>query len=297
MFYAFGEQYAYNLLFTVAKRFFTRPVDQLELADFQGAYQRWLAGLQTWQPEPRTPGVDYVVDADREALLVRPLLEPSVLDDRAHYKDLGHFTAVQSDREQVTREAAHVRALVETFRAKDPSYWEVFEIFVNHVVLTSSKFSPGGTSSTALGVIYLTKPIERTPDTIYELLVHESTHLMMFVDERRARHYRNYEAIAKPENFSVSAVYEKLRPLDKTLHSIVVATEVMLHRERVLGHANDSTIHPPTSKLAPSTLRACDALLELQARRQLLAPRGVRIVESCAQLVRDIESTPIAIAV
>jgi hypothetical protein len=297
MFYSAGEQYAYNLLYTVAKSDFTRAVDELELADFQRAYQGWIHRIQPGQPAPRVLGVDYVVDAQREAKLIEPLLVASPLDDREHYKDLSSFTSVQLDRAAAAREAAHVAALVDGFRAKDPAWWEVFEIYVNHVVCTSSRFTPGGTSSLALGVIYLTRPLERTADTLYELLVHEATHLMMFVDERRARHYRSYEAIAQRENFSVSAVYEKLRPLDKVLHSIVVATEVMLHREHVLGHATTSTVHPPTAKLVGSTLRACDAILELQARRQLLAPRGVQLVENSARLVREIAVPRLAAAV
>ncbi|HTL34158.1 MAG TPA: HEXXH motif-containing putative peptide modification protein [Kofleriaceae bacterium] len=298
MFYAFGEQYAYNLLFTVAKKFFTRTVDELELEDFQRAYQGWVASVQAHLPATRELGVELVCDAEREAQLIAPLLEPSPLDDRPHYRDLSQFNRVQADREQIARETSHLAALLEQFRAKDTSFWEVFSIYVNHVVCASSKFTSGGTSSQALGVIYLANPLTRSADSLYELFVHESTHLMMFVDERRARHYRDYRALAQPENFSVSAVYEKQRPLDKTLHSIAVATEVLLHREHVIGHASDSSVHPPTPKLTASTLRACDALLELQARRQLLAPRGVQIIETCAAKLHDINvDAPIAVAV
>src|SRR5262249_34007154 len=148
------------------------------------------------------------------------------------------------------------------------------------------KFSTGGTSSGALGVISLLHPLERNADTIYELLVHETTHLMMFIDERRSRHYRDSHALANPENFAVSAVYQKRRPLDKVLHSIVVSTEVLLHRKRVLGHASASTVHPPTETLAPATLASCESILELQSRRQLLAPRGVQLVETCIDHLR-----------
>lgn len=300
MYYSFGQQYGYNLLYTVAKRYFTRPSSELELVDFQRAYQRWVTSVQPQLPEPVQPGVEFLDDARREEQLIRPLLAPSILDDREHYKDPTHLKTVQRDRGQVAREAAHLRELVASFRDKDPGYWEVFEIYTNYVVFADSTYTPGGTSSGALGVIYLVRPMERNADTLYELLVHEATHLMMFVDERRARHYRNDQALANPENFAVSAVYQKQRPLDKVLHSIVVSTEVLLHREHVLGHASESTVHPPTATLAPSTLRSCESILELQSRRQLLAPRGVQLVETCAGLLRQLAApaTPtLAVAV
>ncbi|HEY3801738.1 MAG TPA: HEXXH motif-containing putative peptide modification protein [Kofleriaceae bacterium] len=287
MFYSFGEQYAYNLLYTVAKPFFTRPVAELETADFKGAYQKWVAATQPALPAATLGQPECVEDAAREAALIQPLVSQSALDDRAVYK-LADFGIAHGDRSVTARQAAHVRDQLAAFRVKDASYWEVFDLYVNYLALPSSKYTQGGTSSSALGVIYLVDPDKRNADTLYELLVHESTHLMMFVDERRTRHYRSDALLVDPANFSISAVYERLRPLDKALHSIAVAAEVLLHREAVLGHANESTIHPPTAKLAPSTLRACDALLELQARRQLLAPRGVLIVETCAKLLRDI---------
>jgi hypothetical protein len=287
MYYSFGQQYGYNLLYPVARRDFTRPASELGLADFQRAYARWIASIQPALPEP-VQGVELVTDEHREELLLRPLLEPSILDDRDHYKDLHRFKTIQRDRDQVAREAAFVAELVQSFHAKDPGFWEIFDIYTNYVVFPDSKSSTGGTSSGALGVIYLVHPHQRNADTIYELLVHETTHLMMFVDERRSRHYRDSHALANPDNFAVSAVYQKRRPLDKVLHSIVVSTEVLLHREHVLGHGSESTVHPPTATLAPATLASCESILELQGHKPLLAPRGVQLVETCAKLLEGL---------
>jgi hypothetical protein len=297
MFYSFGPQYSYNLLYTVAKRFFTRAPSELELADFQGAYQRWIASVQPSSPAPTQLGVELLDDPEREERLLRPLLEPSILDDREQYKDLAKFKTVQRDRELVAREAGHVRGLIESFAVRNSEFWEIFAIYTNYIVFCDSKFSPGGTSSGALGTIFCSRSLELDADSLYELLVHEVTHLMMFVDERRSRHYRDDQALATPENFAVSAVYQKRRPLDKVLHSIVVSTEVLLHREHVIGHGSESTVHPSTEVLAPATLRSCASILELQGQRQLLAPRGVQLVETCASLLRPLAEPRTIIAV
>lgn len=164
----------------------------------------------------------------------------------------------------------------------------MFDLYVEHVACIDSKFSPGGTISTALGVIYLSHPRKRSALGLYELYVHECTHLMMFVDQMRRRHYTSFEAIAKKENYCVSAIYEMDRPLDKVLHSLVVATELVLHREHVLGHHDDTSVHPSTEKLVESSLFTAEAMLEQQARRQLLAPRGVWLVERCREHLEQI---------
>ncbi|HEY5926054.1 MAG TPA: hypothetical protein VIV11_30420, partial [Kofleriaceae bacterium] len=50
----------------------------------------------------------------------------------------------------------------------------------------------------------------------------------------------------------------------------------------------ESTIHPPTAKLVQSTLRSAEETLAIQGRKQLLAPRGVQLVETCVSHLRDI---------
>jgi hypothetical protein len=294
MYYSAGPQYCYNLLYTVARKHFTRPAAELELEDFQRAYQSWLGTALPALPAPSQLGVELTNDEAREEQLVAPLFKTSALDDRDVYKDAKAYQNVKRDREQVAREVAHLADSLAKFREHDPGFWEVFNIFTNFIVCTDSKYTQGGTSSAALGVIYVVRPQDRTDDSLYELFVHESTHLMMFVDERRSRHYRNDALIAVKDNYVVSAVYERLRPLDKVLHSIVISTEVLLHRENVIGHDVESTIHPPTSKLVHSTLRSAEQTLELQARKQLLAPRGVQLVETCIGHLRELAKTAAA---
>jgi hypothetical protein len=205
---------------------------------------------------------------------------------------------VATDRPRIEAEAAHAEQQYRAFQAKDPAFWKVFDLYVEHVACIDSKFSPGGTISTALGVIYLSNPRKRSALGLYELYVHECTHLMMFVDQMRRRHYRDFEAIAKKENYCVSAIYEMDRPLDKVLHSLVVATELVLHREHVLGHHDDTSVHPSTEKLVASSLVTARELLEQQARRQLLAPRGVWLVERCRehleQIARSVATAKVA---
>ena len=233
MYYSAGPQYCYSLLYTVAKKHFTRPAAQLEVADFQRAYQSWIADVLPALPAPQQLGVELTND---DGCLAESLA---------------------------------------AFRQRDPEFWEVFDIVSNVIVCTDAKDTPDVTSAAALGVIYVVRPRELTTDSLYELLVQESTHLMLFVDEHRSRHYHDDAPIAAQDN---------------VLHSIVIATEVLLHREYILGHDVDSTIHPPTGKLLESTLRSAEATLDIQARRQLLTARGVKLVETCIKQLRELST-------
>jgi hypothetical protein len=286
MFYTTSEQYAYNLVYTLAREDFEKPASDLELADFQRAHRRWLGRKQPWIASRTDPEVLFCDDAALEENLLAALHVPSELDDLEHYKDTKAFKRVAADRIKIAADAAHAARMYREFRARDAAFWDVFSVFVTHVVSVESKFSWGGTTSEAMGVIYLVDPQKRGPMALYELLVHECTHLMMFVDQARSPHYRSFKALADERNFCRSAVYEMSRPLDKVLHSLVVATEVLLHRENVLGHHADTSVHPETPKLIASSLTTADAILALQARRPILAPRGVWLTTHCKELLR-----------
>jgi hypothetical protein len=292
MFYTAGEQYSYDLLYTVARGHFEKASPELVREDLQRAYRSWREALQPGVAKHDGAGPRFCNDSATEAALLRAIRVPSPLDDLEHYKDAKAFMNVATDRARIEADVAHAEHMYLSFREKDPAYWNVFDLYVEHVACIDSKFSPGGTISTAMGVIYLSNPRKRTALGLYELYVHEHTHLMMFVDQQRSRHYTSFEAIADKNNYCVSAVYEMDRPLDKVLHSLVVATEVILHREHVLGHHDDTSVHPATSKLAESSMATANALLELQVRRQLLAPRGVWLVERCKEHLARFVAAP-----
>jgi hypothetical protein len=285
MFYTTGEQYCYDLLYTVAREFFPKRTTDLGIADFQRASRRWAEKMQPWIRGSRGLAVSFCNDQEVEENLLAALHEPSPLDDLAHYAQPAAFKRSSPDRARITAEVAHAERAVRAFRKRDEPFWEIFEVYVRYVICVDSKYSMGGTNSNALGVVYLVAPSRLTSNELYELFVHETTHLAMFVDQSRQRHYRDFAAIADPANFCVSAVYERQRPLDKVLHSLVVATEVLLHREKTLGHDAGNSVHPGTPKLAMSALTTAEALLALQSRKQLLAPRGVWLVERCRELL------------
>jgi len=149
-----------------------------------------------------------------------------------------------------------------------------------------SRYSRGGTDSAAVGTLFISRPRTYSSRDLYEILVHECTHTMMFVDEMVSPHYCDEASMALEENFSIAALSGTRRPLDKALHSLVVSTELFLHRELVLGHDAPTMIHPSTSKLVANINTTIESLNALNQSEHLLAPRAWDLVRRCAAAVK-----------
>ena len=139
----------------------------------------------------------------------------------------------------------------------------------------------GGTTSAAIGVVWGNPEKEWGECDYLEYFVHELTHTLMFLDELRFLHYKNQDAMRDGENFSLSAILQVERPLDRVLHSIVVATEVLLLRKRNLVNHSQCQIHPSTDHLVESTQRSIERLRSHPSRHYILTSRAWDIVEMC----------------
>lgn len=147
--------------------------------------------------------------------------------------------------------------------------------------LIRSQYAVGGTTSSAIGVVWGNPEKGWKACDYLEYFVHELTHTLMFLDELRFLHYKNQEIMYDKENFSLSAILQAERPIDRVLHSIVVATEVILLRTRNLINHLECQIHPPTDPLVNSTQKSIERLLSHPNKDRILTSRALEIVEIC----------------
>lgn len=156
------------------------------------------------------------------------------------------------------QKTALLRAAVERLGVLSPEHKSLFDFLITDIFLMPSRQASGGSTSCAIGVIWANpKPTYRIPDVV-EFLVHELTHHAMFIDEHRHGHY-DYSVILRPETWAQSALLRAPRPLDKVIHSIVVAVEIVMFREKYLGHPATPLVHPPTSRILPQIVASLDA--------------------------------------
>src|SRR5436305_15130155 len=98
------------------------------------------------------------------------------------------------------------------------------------------------------------------------------THTLMFLDEGRYGHYLDYAAIAQRENYALSPILAKQRPLDKVVHALVVTAEILSFRQLHAGHPHGARRHPDSDRLLRAAEQSIASVLGLPNIRQPMAP-------------------------
>jgi hypothetical protein len=146
-----------------------------------------------------------------------------------------------------------------------------------------STFAEGGTTSGALGILWMNPSPAWSEADFIEFYVHELTHMTMFYDDYCYRHYTDLRLVADPANWAQSAIRNGIRPLDKALHSLVVATEILLFR-RMFGSppGGRTNIHPTSPLMLAQAKSSARSLLDLKsASAKILTSRSMAIAETC----------------
>ncbi len=174
-------------------------------------------------------------------------------------------TMIENSIEQLNQYDENLKTLIDL---------TIFELFY-----AASSKAFGGSSSTAIGLIWTNFQEHHTLREGCEFLVHEMAHNLLFIDERRHVHYLDFDEIADPNNFFQSAILKKRRPLDKVIHSLVVAYEVISFRQSHFLGDSATLIHPSTEILKKQVKATIQDLRDGQYEA-LVTQRVIDLVES-----------------
>jgi hypothetical protein len=111
-----------------------------------------------------------------------------------------------------------------------------------------------------------------------EFLAHEMTHTLMFLDEWLLGHYTRL-LTHDETTWCHSAILKKKRSIDKVLHSIVVASEIVLLRHEYLGEPVSPRAHPPTQKIKQAVAELITRIRDVQRRSGILADRALELLD------------------
>lgn len=251
----------------------------------------YLNALEKMQPEIPSHQSEGVILLDDEALeteLIQAFLGPSILNDLPQYADKSYFQNDDTVRDEIRASQNYIANCMDKFANSDPQFWQAFALYVNFLFSTKSSYSRGGSDSRAIGTLFFSNALSYSQADLYELLVHEFSHTVMFIDEQINPHYEDELLMAEAENFAIGAITNLKRPLDKTLHSAVVATEVLLHRMNnpLLYHdATPRTIHAETQSLCAGILRSIESMRKPPHVAALLSERGHSLLDMCSNAV------------
>lgn len=227
-------------------------------------YIEALEGLQGRKTTGKYRKANIVLDYDQAREFSRLLSDDdlTILDDKNQARVIS-----QEPDPLVDKKAILLRSAIECLGALSSEHKCLFDLLITDVFLMPSKEASGGSTSSAIGVIWANpKLTHRVPDVV-EFIVHELTHHAMFIDEHRYGHY-DHRALMNPDSWAQSAILKVPRPLDKVIHSIVVATEIVMFREKFIGHPVVPLVHPPTPKILAQLVASIDSVEEVIGRHE-----------------------------
>ncbi|EKD70715.1 MAG: hypothetical protein ACD_46C00429G0008 [uncultured bacterium] len=165
----------------------------------------------------------------------------------------------------------------------DPMFSELFCLIMNTVFCTATK-KLGGTSVNPrfIGVMCAYHDMTAEEQAVPELLIHEFTHNVLFLDELRYGHY-HYEKLYDP-NLYLDAVDRGVKfkfPLNRCLHSLIVSAEILLARNAYIGHAPKVTQHLTSSKILERSKNYVQIIRQNKDFNQIMTDRSRELFAIC----------------
>jgi len=203
--------------------------------------------------------------------------------------DMGQSTVVHGkfDSKEFLIAEKRIEDAIDFLEKNFPEMHFILQLAIDSIFIRKSDASGGGSTSNAIGVIWINNREHWTTEDLVELLVHELSHNLMFIDELRYLHYPDYNLILDECNYSPSAILHTKRPIDKVVHSIVVATEVVALRRKYLGEPKNPCVHPPTNKIIEQTLSAYQSLKSMSNYKQLTTDRARYLLDKCSSSLEN----------
>jgi hypothetical protein len=250
--------------------------------------KQYLAALSQVQPmvqrsqEARAKVVE-------DGAIERHLMDFYVIDSVLNDKDQKNiFQSEPSLSEVRNQRRSRLHGAIDRLRTDIPQYAALFDLVVSDIISPDSRRAGGGTTSAAVSVIWANVRDKWSDVDLLELLIHEHTHNLMFLDELCHSHYNDYDIVANRDYYAKSAILSEKRPLDKALHSLVVATEVYLARQNY-HYLNQSipVLHPTDAKLREQSLSCVESIKEIDRATHVLTDRGRYLVDKCKQCLSE----------
>lgn len=234
--------------------------DVRDLSSYAGlkeAYRAFVRDVQPRLPDSSGSLPEYVAQGSAARRLFEIFTARSDLTDTIYgLEPLGD----EIQQSEIDRKFAPITRALKSLHATDPDVERMFNLIFNHIFHTPCGIAGGGTTSQALGVLWVDPRDDWQLRDVQEFLVHELSHMLLFLEEWRFGLYNDPVAMIQESNWALSAIRSSERPLDKAFHSVVVATEVLLLRDVVLGHPHESVLHPLSSDLVEGILTSIHSI-------------------------------------
>lgn len=265
-----------NLVTLIGVRNFQAASSLSTLENVQFEYRNFIRQLQKRVPGGEPGRTNLATNFAAAKQLRNYFVNNSCLDDKTQ----GGAITEAADPTANVKERLILRAL-EEIALYSPEHKTLFDTLITDIFIMPSDVAKAGSTSMAIGVVWANPRVDYALHDVMEILIHELTHHAMFIDEIRHTHYQ-YAAISNKATWAYSAILRTPRPLDKVLHSIVVATEILLLRQQLIGHPVCPRVHPPSAtmyKQLSDAISSVESVLRTSGpHQQILKPRALEIL-------------------
>jgi hypothetical protein len=192
--------------------------------------------------------------------------------------DLDQAQVIKPEKANVERKIAQLESAIALLGDRSQDHLNFLDLSVERIFVDGSDVAAGGTTSDAVGLVWSNPHPEFSDTDLAEFLAHEMTHTLMFLDEWLLGHYTR-PLTHDESTWCHSAILKKKRPIDKVLHSIVVASEIVLLRQTYLGEPEAPKAHPPSHRIKQAIADSIDSIKDVQRRSGILAERALDLLD------------------
>ena len=168
----------------------------------------------------------------------------------------------------------------------NPKLRKLFDLAIHTVLFCPSgensegRSAHGGSSNKCIGLIWLNLKATTSIRDVVEMLIHELTHTLIFIDELTTAHF-NYGNLTKRPYWALSSILKRQRPMDKVVHSIIVSMEILHARKTYLPQTNDPVvIHPDSISLAANVRNSIESVLSHPLLDDVCKPRSISFMKT-----------------
>jgi hypothetical protein len=167
---------------------------------------------------------------------------------------------------------------------KDEGLGQVARTVVGTVFVSGADWNGSMSESRNVGTLWIMPGRDWHIEEVIEAYLHELTHTLLFLDERRYGHFLP----AARDRRVRSAIRQDEREYAAVVHSVLVAAELLAWRDRH-DTPDDGCrrLHGPTAQLAARAREAHAQVIAEDGRGELLMPRMRELVEASVHVLHQ----------
>lgn len=280
MYYLLGLEKNLETIATVSKSFLKCEGKQLTFSTLKSAYFQF-----TQYTQPKIPisnnvsEVTFVNDVKLQEQLIEIFLDRPIKGTNHRTISNVTFNGIDKNQELISKYDL-VRKSLRHYKERNENLHFLTQLLFTYIFAIKINGVACATIPKALGLLLIDHKLWNIND-MCEMLVHETTHQLVTLDEYRYEYYLNQQKLFNPENYCISTLRKTKRPVNKVIHSLIVAYEIINYRKNILASNENVTIHPGTDILKKQIFKTLESLDRPQIKNNL-STRAIYLIDLIA---------------